>query len=751
MASQITHKGKTADSVFIVNAADIVSSGPTVITLGTFQATADGTGYLSGDIVIYQQEPPALPAYINTRTGAVITPNGSDIGPVGGASSAVTVSNFPATQTVGGTVAVSNQPVSIEVSNFPSINEVEGTVSVDNFPTTQTIEGTVAVSNQPASIEVSNFPPINEVEGTVSVDNFPTTQSVSGTVNVGNLPATQTVSGTVAVSNFPTTQTVSGTVGIGNFPATQTVGGTVAVSNHPSSIQVSNFPVTQPVSGTVSVGNLPATQTVAGTVAVSNHPTSTEVSNFPATQTVAGNVGITNFPTTQTVTGTVEISNLSATSTQYTEGDTDATITGTAILWEKAGNELSTISAANPLPVTGSLSVSNTVALAVFRALATGTGYSTGNIIVLRQTPPAAPEYYNATTNAVIAAPTPAHLGPIASSSNVVVDNFPAEFQVSNFPATQPVSGTITANAGTNLNTSALALEAGNLATIATNTASGTAITGATIPAGGVGRIGWLSAIWQQISTKLPALASGRVPVEISPLTATNFASQADVQAVRDRLISGGPAIGAGTAAAAQRTTLASDSPGVASLTTIATNTAQGAAITGATMPTGGTGPIGWLSATWQQATALLASVGAPADAAATSNTGPFSLISLVKRSLRQLSNIHSVLCNSQVAGQFANNLAIGLTIAAPGVGRRIAISSIVFSYSATPTTPREINIQSAGSALFITLVTTAGPGPININVRAPENTAVTISMDASGTAGNVGVLQVYYADVEVI
>ena len=37
--------------------------------------------------------------------------------------------------------------------------------------------------------------------------------------------------------------------------------------------------------------------------------------------------------------------------------------------------------------------------------------------------------------------------------------------------ATQPVSGTVTANAGTNLNTSALALETGgNLATIATNT-----------------------------------------------------------------------------------------------------------------------------------------------------------------------------------------------------------------------------------------------------------------------------------------
>lgn len=38
-------------------------------------------------------------------------------------------------------------------------------------------------------------------------------------------------------------------------------------------------------------------------------------------------------------------------STQYTEGDTDATITGSAILWEDTGNTLSTVSASKPLPV----------------------------------------------------------------------------------------------------------------------------------------------------------------------------------------------------------------------------------------------------------------------------------------------------------------------------------------------------------------------------------------------------------------
>lgn len=37
--------------------------------------------------------------------------------------------------------------------------------------------------------------------------------------------------------------------------------------------------------------------------------------------------------------------------TQYTEGDTDSTITGTALLWEAAANTLSTVTASTPLPI----------------------------------------------------------------------------------------------------------------------------------------------------------------------------------------------------------------------------------------------------------------------------------------------------------------------------------------------------------------------------------------------------------------
>ena len=59
-------------------------------------------------------------------------------------------------------------------------------VSVSNFPATQPVSGTVAVSG---------------VSGTVTVDGSGHTQPVSGSVSVSNLPATQPVSGTVAVTN----------------------------------------------------------------------------------------------------------------------------------------------------------------------------------------------------------------------------------------------------------------------------------------------------------------------------------------------------------------------------------------------------------------------------------------------------------------------------------------------------------------------------------------------------------------------
>ena len=42
----------------------------------------------------------------------------------------------------------------------------------------------------------------------------------------------------------------------------------------------------------------------------------------------------------------------------------------------------------------------------------------------------------------------------------------------------------------------------------------GNKITDATIPTGGVGNLGWLSAIWKLVSDRIPVLSNGKIPVE---------------------------------------------------------------------------------------------------------------------------------------------------------------------------------------------------------------------------------------------
>ena len=87
-------------------------------------------------------------------------------------------------------------------------------ISISNFPASQTVDGTVSISGTTA------------VSGTVAVSNFPAfpaTQAVSRSgawaVSINNFPATQPVSGTIAVSNFPAIQTVN----VNDFPAIQAV------------------------------------------------------------------------------------------------------------------------------------------------------------------------------------------------------------------------------------------------------------------------------------------------------------------------------------------------------------------------------------------------------------------------------------------------------------------------------------------------------------------------------------------------
>jgi len=174
----------------------------------------------------------------------------------------------------------------------------------------------------------------------------------------------------------------------------------------------------------------------------------------------------------------------------------------------------------------------------------------------------------------------------------------------------------------------------------------------------------------------------------------------------------GGGAVGPGTTAAATRVVLASDSPEISNL----------------------------------------AAIGLPSDAAATSDAGTFSLIALVKRALRRLSNLHAVNCSvTRSGGAPADNAVISGTITAPGPSQYIHLTGYSFSFSGNPSAARALTISAGGSILVDVDVITGGVGPVRLNVSAPANTAVTFSLAASGTAGNIGKLSLYHTNLSVI
>lgn len=197
---------------------------------------------------------------------------------------------------------------------------VSGTVSVGNFPASQTVNGTVALDAASLAaletINVGNFPATQAVSGTVALDAATLAALETTTVSVNNFPATQAVSGSVTVTQATAANlqaTVTGTVQANNL-----VGGTAVSNANPLPISDAGGSLT--VDGTVSVGNFPATQAVSGSVTVSQ----ATAANLQAT--VTGTVNVGNFPATQAVSGTVTANlgtlNGAATAANQTTGNT---------------------------------------------------------------------------------------------------------------------------------------------------------------------------------------------------------------------------------------------------------------------------------------------------------------------------------------------------------------------------------------------------------------------------------------------
>lgn len=205
-----------ATSLAALETISVANFPATQAVSGTVTANA-GTGTMNVSV-----QNASIPV---TDNGGSLTIDGS-----------VSVSNFPATQPISGTVDLGTTTLtaleSITVQNGAGASAVniqdggnsitiDGSVSVSNFPATQPVSGTVELGTTS----------LTALE-TISVANFPATQPVSGTVTVQDGGSSITVDGSVSVSNFPATQNVSvqnaslavtGTF----FQATQPVSGTV--------------------------------------------------------------------------------------------------------------------------------------------------------------------------------------------------------------------------------------------------------------------------------------------------------------------------------------------------------------------------------------------------------------------------------------------------------------------------------------------------------------------------------------------
>lgn len=279
----------------------------------------------------------AVPIQLSNSSVITVWQNSSIIAvPTGNqsVSGAVSISNFPTTQNVSGSVVATQGTNpwiitgSVQGSFTPAANQsVSGTVgasvigltpvSVSNFPTNQNVSGSV-VSFQgtnpwviTSSIAGGIFPISGSVAATVT--NFPTSQNVSGSVVAfqGTSPWAVTTAGSVATviiggsiaASFtpPANQSVSGTVQVD-------VRGSVAVAIISGSIAASfTPPANQSVSGTVNIGtggpvSVLGTMSVLGTVPVTQ---SGLWYSSVLIASVVGAIPVTGFPTSQNVSGSV--------------------------------------------------------------------------------------------------------------------------------------------------------------------------------------------------------------------------------------------------------------------------------------------------------------------------------------------------------------------------------------------------------------------------------------------------------------
>lgn len=291
----------------------------------------------------------------------------------------------------------------------------------------------------------------------VDVVNFPSTQVVSGTV-----AATQSGSWTVGatISNFPATQAVtqsgSWTVGINNFPSIQQVAGTItATQTNGNNLHVNvdnpiSIPTPLPVTGNFFQSVQPVSFTTPVPVTISTPLPVTIPTPLPVSQSGTWTVGATvsNFPSVQPVSQSGAWSagrtwSLSSGSDSVTaeQGGTWTVQQGSAP-WSVSQSGSWTSTATQSSGSNLHVDVDNTVPVSIASPLPVSfstpvpvTGTINANIT--NASIPVTGTFWQSVQPVSFATPLPVSF----STPVPVTGTF--------FQATQPVSGTVTANAGT--------------------------------------------------------------------------------------------------------------------------------------------------------------------------------------------------------------------------------------------------------------------------------------------------------------
>lgn len=359
-------------------------------------------------------------------------------------------------------VAIDNWLASIGVTQLTSpwvvgfggvAQPVSGTVAVSNFPATQPVSGTVSATQGTTPWVVDGSGVTQPVSGSVSVSNFPATQPVSGTVtaNQGGAPWSQVgtltndsaapgsnnigVLGAKATAASPSWteghQVALSTDLTGQLRVVTSGGSTVTQGTTPWVVDGSG--VTQPVSGTVSVGNFPATQPVSGTVTANQGTSPWVVDGSGATQPIsAAALPLPSGAATaikQPALGTAGSASADVITVQGIASMTALKVDGSAVTQPVSGTFFQAtqpVSVAS-LPLPTGASTEATLALLPVAQASTTSGQS--GPLAQGAVTTAAPSYTTAKTS------------PLSLTTA-------GALRVDGSAVTQPVSGTVTANAG---------------------------------------------------------------------------------------------------------------------------------------------------------------------------------------------------------------------------------------------------------------------------------------------------------------